>query len=230
VAGEDRLYDPERVTLATAHAVERARSRGVAVIEPEDLLIGLLYAVSRFGIVPFGDAELDLQELGLRFDVCEPSQTFGPRYSEATAEVFDRAARVARLEGARRIVPIHFLAVLADQDLPLIGEIQRRYGLDSTRLRAALARVPVPAAAQVNAAPAASVGLLNPDEAAAFLGLHTQTIRGYIRSGRLPAFRVAGERSIRIRRDDLLALLESLDPDHGAAGPPARLPSRATET
>lgn len=224
LSSTDRLYDPERVTLGTSHAVERARIRGEDLIEPEDLLVGLLYAVSRFGIVAFGEAEIDLHELGLRFDMSEPWQAGGPRYSVATAEVFDRAARVARIEGSARIAPIHFLAVLADYDLPLLGAIRQRYGLDSTRLRAALARVPAPAR-QPEAPPAASPApaqpaipdLFNPDDAAAFLGLHTQTIRGYIRSGKLPAFRIAGERSIRIRRDDLLSLLESLDPAHGFA-------------
>jgi excisionase family DNA binding protein len=230
----DRLYDPERVTLAASHAVERARARGAEQIEPEDLLVGMLYAVSRFGIVPFGEVEIDLEVLGLRFDVAEPAGLAGPRYADATADVFDRAARVARMEGAKRIAPIHFLAVLADQDLPLLAVIRRRYDLDSTGLRAALARVPPPALPGMAVAPAPSAGvrsqslahtgaqdpptgtgLMNPEEAAAFLGLHIQTIRGYIRNGKLPAFRVAGERSIRVRRDDLLALLEVLAPAEG---------------
>jgi excisionase family DNA binding protein len=48
----------------------------------------------------------------------------------------------------------------------------------------------------------------SPDEAAEFLGIHTQTVRGYIRTGKLPALRLAGERALRIQREDLLALLE----------------------
>ena len=49
---------------------------------------------------------------------------------------------------------------------------------------------------------------LTPEQAADVLHAHVQTIRDYIRSGRLPAFRLAGERAIRIRRSDLEALLE----------------------
>ena len=49
--------------------------------------------------------------------------------------------------------------------------------------------------------------LLSPEQAAAELGVHIQTLRGYIRRGKLAAFRLAGERVIRIRRDDLAALL-----------------------
>jgi excisionase family DNA binding protein len=51
---------------------------------------------------------------------------------------------------------------------------------------------------------------LTPEEAAEAFGIHVQTMRGYIRSGRLPAFRVAGERVIRIRREDLEQVLEPL--------------------
>jgi len=53
----------------------------------------------------------------------------------------------------------------------------------------------------------------SPDEAAEFLGVHTQTVRGYIRTGKLPALRLAGERALRIQREDLLALLEPYKPE-----------------
>ena len=53
----------------------------------------------------------------------------------------------------------------------------------------------------------------SPDEAAEFLDVHTQTIRGYIRTGKLPALRLAGERALRIQRNDLLALLEPYKPE-----------------
>lgn len=49
--------------------------------------------------------------------------------------------------------------------------------------------------------------LFSVQEAAEFLGLSVSTIRRYIRDGRLPAYRVAGERLLRVRRDDLKALL-----------------------
>ena len=52
-----------------------------------------------------------------------------------------------------------------------------------------------------------------PDEAAVFLDVHPQTIRGYIRNGKLAALRLAGERALRIKRNDLLALLEPYRPE-----------------
>jgi excisionase family DNA binding protein len=63
------------------------------------------------------------------------------------------------------------------------------------------------------AAPAASSAareFLTPEEAAEALGIHVQTLRAYVRSGKLPALRVAGERSLRVRRSDLEKVLEPL--------------------
>ena len=42
---------------------------------------------------------------------------------------------------------------------------------------------------------------LSPEDAAAELGIHVQTVRTYVRSGKLPAMRLAGERAIRIQED-----------------------------
>lgn len=52
--------------------------------------------------------------------------------------------------------------------------------------------------------------LLSVQEAADFLGLSVSTIRRYIRDGRLPAYRVAGERLLRIKRSDLEELLDPI--------------------
>ena len=48
--------------------------------------------------------------------------------------------------------------------------------------------------------------------AAEALSIHVQTLRAYVRSGKLPALRLAGERAIRIRRQDLETVLEPLIP------------------
>jgi excisionase family DNA binding protein len=56
--------------------------------------------------------------------------------------------------------------------------------------------------------------LLSPDEAAEYLGVHSQTIRSWIRSGKLPAARLAGLKSIRIREADLENVLERIEPSN----------------
>jgi excisionase family DNA binding protein len=54
--------------------------------------------------------------------------------------------------------------------------------------------------------------LLTVEQAASYLQLSTSSIRTYIRSGKLKAFRIAGKRKVLIQRDDLLALLEPARP------------------
>ena len=52
--------------------------------------------------------------------------------------------------------------------------------------------------------------ILGVEDAAEYLGVHSQTVRNYIRSGKLPAYRLAGERYLRVLRKDLLTLLEQV--------------------
>jgi excisionase family DNA binding protein len=61
-------------------------------------------------------------------------------------------------------------------------------------------------------APAAE-RLMTPEEVADYLKVHVQTVRAWIRSGRLPARRVAGLRALRVRAADVENLLEPLGDD-----------------
>lgn len=227
---KERICDPELVVTAGAHAIERARTRGADAIDPDDLLAGVLLAVSRFGIVDLGSTAIDLDALGLRFDLAAPDPLPKPGYTDATVAVFDRAARIARADGAGRIAPLHLLVALADPALPTFAAIGERYRLAPADWRRLLAAIEPPRDARPGPAgpahpqPARPLeDLLTPEEAAAAIGVHVQTLRGYIRSGKLPAFRVAGERALRIRRDDLQGLLEHLQsPPHAPAAPMRR--------
>jgi len=51
---------------------------------------------------------------------------------------------------------------------------------------------------------------LSVQEAAEFLRVSQTTIRRYISSGRLPAYRVGAERLIRIKHEDLVGLLSPI--------------------
>jgi excisionase family DNA binding protein len=54
--------------------------------------------------------------------------------------------------------------------------------------------------------------LYSPEEAAAYFKVHVQTVREWIRSGRLPAYRLAGQKAFRIRASDLKRVLQPHDP------------------
>jgi excisionase family DNA binding protein len=52
-------------------------------------------------------------------------------------------------------------------------------------------------------------------ETADLLKLSERSIRRYIAQGKLKAYRVAGERKLRIKGQDILQLLEPVDPSDG---------------
>ena len=245
-----RLYDPDRVLTGAMHAMEIARRHGVAQIEPQDLLAGVLLAVSRFGIVDFGAQALDLTRLDLPFDLPLPDTTLRPHYSASAAEVFTRAARICRGDGGGPLRPLHLLVALGEPSLAPMQRVLEALGVDAAGWRRLLASIEpaertapaLPGAAMHTPTPgfAASASgsisapgqpapagggedLLSPEQAAAELGVHIQTLRGYIRRGKLAAFRLAGARAIRIRRSDLQALVAQ--PIGAPPAPPQSVPS-----
>ncbi|MBN9491897.1 helix-turn-helix domain-containing protein [bacterium] len=54
--------------------------------------------------------------------------------------------------------------------------------------------------------------LYSPEEAADYLGVHVQTVRAWIRSGKLRASRLTGQRALRIAASDLQSVLEPVEP------------------
>jgi excisionase family DNA binding protein len=168
--------------------------------------------ISRFGIATLGPWSLDLETLGVDW-IHQPD---GPRpkvaYSQEAADLFDRATMIAksisRSAGGTGVSVNHLLAAFASEEGGLMGELKRTHGIDSASWRAAVAQRGGDETTGAKAS--AKPEYLTPEEGAEALGIHVQTMRGYIRSGRLPAFRLAGERAIRLLRADLQKVLEPL--------------------
>jgi len=203
------------VDLAVSFAIFAAKQRGAGEVTPDHILLGCLRAMSRFGIATVGPWSLDLEPLGVDW-VRQPD---GPRpkvaYSQSAVELLDRAALIAKSAGDAHVSIRHLLAAFAAEEGGLMGELKRAQGITSASWRAAVAQLGADEAssARPNHAGSARTSareFVTPEEAAETLGIHVQTMRAYIRSGRLPAFRLAGERAIRILRADLEKVLEPL--------------------
>lgn len=207
------------VDLAASFAIFAAKQGGGNEVTPDHLLLGCLRVISRFGIVTLGPWSLDLEALGIDW-IRQPE---GPRpkvvYSQEAADLFDRATMIAKTTIAKSIAKSagetgisvnHILAAFATEENGLMGELKRAHGIDSASWRAAIALRSVH---ESDGSTGGTTGgarpeYLTPEEAAETLGIHVQTMRAYIRSGRLPAFRLAGERAIRLLRADLEKVLE----------------------
>lgn len=195
---------------ATSNAVACARARADTEVTPEDLLLGALHAAGRLGVARLGSLTIDLSGLP-PLPVAGREATTRPKYSPASALVFDQASTIARTDGEKRVRLVHLLAALGESDCPTMAELRSRHDLDRAEWRAVLAewdrsleRKPDPTLQRGS--------LMSVEDAAAALGVHQQTIRGYIRNDKLPAYRIAGERAIRVFAADLYGLLEPLEP------------------
>jgi len=199
--------------MAISFAIFAAKQRAAAEVDPDHLLLGCLRAISRFGIASLGPWDLDLEGLGIDWT----GQPEGPRpkvaFSQKVVELMDRAAQIAKSTGDPAVQVNHLLAAFANEEDGLMGELKRAHGIASASWRAALAQFGFTHVEHVIPSGAAAAtkrirDYLTPEEAAEELGIHVQTMRAYIRSGRMPAFRLAGERAIRILRSDLQKVLE----------------------
>lgn len=200
--------------LATSFAIFAAKQHGDQEVTADHILVGCLRAISRFGIARLGAWNIDLESLGVDW-VRQPD---GPRlklaYSQDAVDLFDSAARIAKSAGDSGIGVSHLLAAFATEERGLMGDLKRSYGITNASWRAAIADLgsdrrnrPEP---EVVGGTKEAREYLTPEEAAESLSIHVQTMRAYIRRGRVPAFRLAGERAIRILRADLPKVLEHL--------------------
>lgn len=199
--------------LAISFAIFAAKQRDAGEVEPDHILLGCLRAISRFGIATLGPWDIDLEQ----FNIDWTRQPAGPRpkvaFSQEVVDLLDRAARIAKSTGESAVAVNHLLAAFAPEERGLMGELKRSHGIGNTSWRAAVAQLGFTQidGAKTNGAEVETRRVrdyLTPEQAAEELGVHVQTMRAYIRSGRMPAFRLAGERAIRILRADLEKVLE----------------------
>jgi excisionase family DNA binding protein len=205
--------------LAASFAIAQAKKRNRSEVGTDELLLGCLQVISRFGVVQMGSWTFDLEELGVDWLDNPEIGDAKVAYSQAAVDLFDRAARIATADGSSTIRVAHLLAGFAVENEGLMGDLKRSYGITNASWRVAVARTwsarfgKDTSVSEEDGSESGSLGdYLTPEEAAEALSIHVQTLRAYVRSGKLPALRLAGERAIRIRRTDLKTVLEPLVP------------------
>ena len=205
--------------LAAAFAITQAKRRNRGEVGTDELLLGCLQVISRFGVAQVGSWTFDLEELGVDWLDRPEGSEVKVAYSQAAVHLFDRAARIASADGYSAIRVSHLLAAFAVETEGLMADLKRSHGIANASWRAAVARTwsarfgNDAGGVQEDSSEVGGLGdYLTPEQAAEALSVHVQTVRAYVRSGKLPAVRLAGERAIRIRRADLETVLEPLVP------------------
>jgi len=189
-------------------AMVKASYPDLAEVDVDALFIAFLLQSARFGVFTFGPITIDVRTVEERYaktyrrlDPDHPIAGMGASAKRFYVQLSQEAAR----SGARRLDELHFL----------LAFMRTSEGLPR-QVFAELAIAPEEVESYGRGAgprPETPERLYSPEEAAAYLGVHPQTVRVWIREGKLPARRILGQRALRIRQSDLTAVLEPLDGD-----------------
>lgn len=169
------------------------------------LFLAYLLRTSRFGFFTFGPVTIDvrvIEDLVARTAKRTAAPDQKPRYADDTLRFFQVLSDEVERRGSRRIDEVDFLSAFMQIGEGIPGRVFSELGVSVEDVRS---YVPEPATA-------AGRRLYSPEEAAEYLGVHVKTVRTWIRTGKLPASRLAGQRVLRIRSADLERLLEPVEP------------------
>ena len=175
--------------------------------------LAFLRRMARFGVFSFGPISIyvPLVEEALRSKIEQ-----GLTQPNADPAGFVRLTELMREEqlrlGGRRVDELHVLLAFMRVDSGLPSRVFGELGVSPAQVETY--------AREGAAGSLAPERLYSPEEAAAYLGIHVQTVRAWIRSRRLKASRLAGQRALRIRASDLETILEPLELD-GSTAPSA---------
>jgi excisionase family DNA binding protein len=189
------------LSLATREVCEEL---GLGVVAPTiDLhFLAFLRLNSRFGLFTFGPVTIFVPTI-------EDVVFHSPRAREddggASFGRFVRALRDEQIRsGRRRIDELHALLALMRLNEGLPARVFGELGVSPEE---------VEEYARSGSSGKELEKLYSPEEAAEYLGIHVQTVRAWIRSGRLRASRLAGQRALRIKASDLATVLEPVEPE-----------------
>jgi excisionase family DNA binding protein len=176
------------------------------------LFLGFLRSVAQFGLFSFGPVTIYVPlieeivartvERGVPLDEQAPMTVV--RFSRALWAEVERSGR-------RRIDELHVLLAFMRLSEGLPRRVFSELGVTPEQVEA-YARTGRTEQPGPGGAPEMEQ-LYSPEEAAEYLGIHVQTVRAWIRSGRLKAHRLAGQRALRIKASDLMGVLEPVDPE-----------------
>jgi len=161
---------------------------------------------SRFGYFSLGPITIDVN---LIEDVVE--RTAVPSEELDAADDYVRFSRLVvqevRRSGRKRIDELHYLFAFMRCNEGLPGRVFGELGVKPEEVEAYLKRTGGAVSEPLER-------LMSPEEVAEYLRVNVQTVRSWIRSGKLAARRVAGLRALRVRFADVVELLKPIG-EHG---------------
>jgi excisionase family DNA binding protein len=172
--------------------------------------IAFLQAASRFDVFAFGPVNIYVPAVrAVARQALDEGRQLGGDYSRFTR----LADEERRLSGASQLSELHVLLAFMKLGEGLPASVFGELGVSPQQVEEFARSGGLP--------PADLERLYSPEQAAAYLNVHVETIRDWIRTGRLRASRLAGRRALRIKASDLAALLEPVEPTPQPSTDPA---------
>lgn len=181
----------------------------IGSVDVDLLFLAFLQQEAKYGFFTFGPLTIDVRIVEDLF-----ARTYERRAAGDATRGFTPSARryfallaeeVAR-SGSRRPDELHFLLAFMRSPDGLPVRVFGETGISPEQ-------VGEYARQRAGDAGAGPPRLYSPEEAAEYLSVHVQTVRVWIREGKLPASRLVGQRALRIQESDLARVLEPVDPE-----------------
>jgi len=196
--------DDQFLATMQLEASAEARRLGSPFVTVDIFFAVFLRHFARFGYFTFGPITIDVRLIG---DIVDSTAERDGSQHHVYSDDFVRFSQVlsqeVRRSGHSRLDELHMLLAFmrCDEGLP-------------SRVFSELGVTPAQVEAHARAASSGVVAperLYSPEEAADYLGVHVQTVRAWIRSGKLRASRLTGQRALRIAASDLQSVLEPVE-------------------
>jgi excisionase family DNA binding protein len=196
----------DRIQAETGQLARRLNQSSVSV---DMHFAAFIQVASRFGYFRFGPVTIDARMIEDIVERTTPQMAPGEpwRWSmdDTNARFAQTLSREVTRSGRRRLDELHYLLAFMRTPEGLPARVFGELGVTAEEVEAYARDLGQPAASEPEK-------LYSPEEAAAYLGVHVKTVRSWIRTGRLRASRLAGQRALRIKAADLNAVLEPIDP------------------
>jgi excisionase family DNA binding protein len=199
------------ITRARQAGWEIAEDLGYTPLTPDIDFVAYLRALARFGFFVFGPITIDVRVVEDLLYRTHPRGPGGGTHQPISEEMvrFNNVLWAdVRRSGRRTLDELHYLLAFMRWPAGLPSRVFGELGVTGADVERYVASL---SAGEPSAAPGAE-RLYSTEEAAEYYGVHVQTVRTWIRSGKLPAAKLAGQKYIRIREGDLKAVLERITP------------------
>ena len=166
--------------------------------------LGYLRHFARFGYFTLGPITIDVNVIEAIVERTAVPVERGYGVADDYVRFTRLLMQEVRRSGRKRVDELHYLMAFMKCHEGLPGRVFGELGVKPQEVEAYLKQTGGGVSEPLER-------LMSPEEVAEYLRVNVQTVRAWIRSGKLPARRIAGLRALRVRYADVVELLRPID-------------------